>query len=184
MFETKWKEFQKAISFRDSAVVKFQANKRSDWFKAIAPVGFLYYDWGEGFACYDKLKDTIELCETHSYRQMLLSYASFVDLNGDNSYDIIFSNIYDQFIKTQSNWTDIYFNLNGKYKSIMLRGYLTFWSKVSNNLILIKTIEQPSSKGKNNTLFKLHLFELDITDMKIKEISVQDISKKYVKQSE
>ena len=180
-YDTKVKEFYKAISFRDSTTKAFQTNKRTDWAKSTAPVGFSYYGW-EGFACYDKLKDTAELCKTRFYNQQLLSYASFIDLNNDRTVDIIFSNIYDQFIKTQSNWTDIYFNVKGKYISIMLKGYLINLTKKNQDRILIKTVEQPINK--EDSQFVIHCYEIDTQKMTSKEIATQNINKQQVKQSE
>ena len=180
-YHKKIKEFYRAISFRDSTTKTFQANKRTDWAESTAPVGFSYYGW-EGFACYDELKDTVELCKTRFYNQRLLSYASLIDLNNDKTVDIIFSNIYDQFVKTQSNWTDIYFNVNGKYISIMLKGYLINLTKKYENITLIKTVEQPITKA--DSQFVIHYYELDTRKMTVKEASVQNINKQQVKQSE
>ena len=100
-YDKKLRQFYKAISSRDSIARTFQVNKRTDWAQRVAPVRFGYYGW-EGYACYNKREDTIELCKTRFYNQELLRNTSFIYLNSDKRPDIIFSNIYDQFLKTQS----------------------------------------------------------------------------------
>ena len=176
-YAVKSKEFHKAISFRDSAMLKYQTNKKAGW---IAPVGFAYYGW-EGFAHYNNEHDTIELWKAHS-DNILLGYSSFIDLNNDGKLDIVFSNIYDQFLKTQSNWTDIYFNLKGKYIPIMLRGYLISLTKKNKSILVLETVEQPVDKLRLQ--FVLHTYEINTKTRVEKETAIKSITRGRVKQSE
>ena len=176
-YAVKSKEFHKAISFRDSAMLNYQTNKKVNW---IALAGTSYYNW-EGFAHYNNENDTIELWEAQSERP-LIAYSSFIDLNNDGRLDIIFSNIYDQFLKTQSNWTDIYFKVKEKYIPIMLKGYLISLTKKNKSIILLETVEQPLDKLR--TQFVLHTYEINTKTRVKKETAIKSIARGRVKQYE
>jgi len=177
-YATKSKEFHKALSFRDSTTQRAQTNKRPNW---IVSVGRSYYGW-EGFAHYNNEVDTIELWKANSQDVVLLSYTTFVDLNNDKGLDIIFSNIYDQFLKTQSNWTDIYIHSKGKYIPIALNGYLISLEKKKNNILRLRTVEQPVAK--TDEFFTVHSYEVDMTSNTAKETTAERVNRQTVRQHE